>query len=269
MTNLRIGAVNYLNTKPLVHGLDELLPDCQICYDLPSRLADSLANQQLDIALVPSIELADHPEWQVVSNACIGCVGPVLSVKLLFHVPPSEVKTLALDEGSRTSVVLAQILLSELHGIRPELSRLPIGEGPESAQADAILVIGDRAIQCDDQQYSEVWDLGECWHRWSGLPMVFAMWVARPDVVVSEASKAFEAARDAGCRHLDEISLHQAKLMDLPIELVKDYLCNNLYFHLGNQQLQGLELFYQHATSLGLIDAPPRVTVDDCATENL
>lgn len=268
MSSLKIGAVNYLNTKPLVYGLDKLLPNDTVCYDLPSRLADSLAEEELDIALVPSIELADHPEWRVVSNACIGCLGSVLSVKLLFRVPPAKVRTLALDEGSRTSAVLAQILLSELHDIRPELTCLPIGDGPQAAHTDAVLVIGDRAIQSDDREFVEVWDLGDRWCRWSDLPMVFAMWVARPGIVVSEAGSALEAARDAGCLHLAEIALQQAKQMDLPVDLVNDYLCNNLYFHLGSKQLQGLELFYQHATNLGLIDAPPRVTVDDCATKN-
>jgi chorismate dehydratase len=268
MTSLRIGAVNYLNTKPLVYGLEELLPNGSVCYDLPSRLADALAREELDIALVPSIELADHPEWRVVSNACIGCQGPVLSVKLLFSTPPAEVRTLALDEGSRTSAVLAQILLNELHQVRPHLTCLPIGDGPQAADTDAVLVIGDRAIQSDESQYVEVWDLGERWCRWSELPMVFAMWVARPSVLVSEAGTALEAARNAGCRHLPEIAQQQAELMNLPVDLVNDYLCKNLYFHLGSEQLQGLELFYQHATNLGLIDTPPRVTVDDCTTKN-
>ena len=266
--SLRIGAVNYLNTKPLVYGLEQMVPHGEVSYDLPSRLADSLASEQLDIALVPSIELADHPEWRVVSNACIGCLGPVLSVKLLFRKAPSEVHTLALDEGSRTSAVLAQILLNELHGVRPELTSLPIGDGPETTLADAVLVIGDRAIQSDDSRYVEVWDLGDRWCRWSELPMVFAMWVARPGVLVDEASAAFEAARDAGNAHLGEISAQQAELMKLPVELIENYLCKNLYFHLGQQQLRGLELFYQHAYNLGLISSAPRVNVDDCATKN-
>ncbi len=265
---LRIGAVNYLNTKPLVYGLEELLPDGEVCYDLPSKLADSLAAEELDIALVPSIELADHPEWRVVSNACIGCLGPVLSVKLLFRAPPTEVRTLALDEGSRTSAVLAQILLSEIHNVRPELTCLPIGDGPQAADTDAVLVIGDRAIQGDDSQYIEVWDLGDRWCRWSELPMVFAMWVARPGVATHEPGIALEAARDTGCRHLSKIANQQARLMNLPVELVEDYFCKNLYFYLGSQQLRGLELFYQHATKLGLISTPPRVTVDDCTTKH-
>ena len=267
-TGLRIGAVNYLNTKPLVYGLDQLLPDDCVSYDLPSRLADQLANEQLDIALVPSIELADHPEWRIISDACIGCLGPVLSVKVLFRRSPAEVRTLALDEGSRTSAVLAQILLHQLHGVRPELTCLPIGDGPQSANTDAVLVIGDRAIKDNDSQYIETWDLGDHWCRWAELPMVFAMWVARPGIVTDEAARALETARDTGCENLHKIAKAQAKVMNLPLDLVENYLCNNLYFHMGQNQIRGLELFYYHAAQLGLIAASPRVTVDDCTTKN-
>src|SRR5262245_53674432 len=98
-TLLRIGAVNYLNAVPLVHGLAEAAPTARVSFDLPSRLADRLAAGELDIALVPSIEAARHPQWSIVSSACIACRGPVLSVKLYFRKSPREVRTLALDEG--------------------------------------------------------------------------------------------------------------------------------------------------------------------------
>ena len=107
---IRIGAVSYLNTKPLVYRLAESLPEAEVVYELPSRLSAALAAGELDIALVPSIELATHPEWRIVSDACIGCRGPVLSVKLAFRVPPAQVRTLALDEGSRTSTQAERLL---------------------------------------------------------------------------------------------------------------------------------------------------------------
>jgi len=263
---LRIGAVNYLNTKPLVYGLSDRLPTAEICFDLPSRLADQLSAGALDLALVPSIELAAHPEWTIVSDACIGCQGPVLSVKILFRVPPAEVRTLALDEGSRTSAALAQILLDQLHGARPELTNLPIGDSPLATATDAVLVIGDRAINNQQRQFVEVWDLGDRWCRWAELPFVFAMWVARPGLETTEVATALSAARDEGCRHLDKITHEQSGAMGLPAELVYEYLHRNLYFYLDTRQRQGLDLFYQRAAELGLISTTPRVLLDDCPT---
>lgn len=267
-TPLRIGAVSYLNTKPLVHRLTELLPEAEVVYAVPSRLSEALASGELDVALAPSIELANHPEWTIVSDACIGCRGPVLSVKLAFRVPPAEVRTLALDEGSRTSAVLAQLLLRELHGVQPRLSSLPIGCGPENSKADAVLVIGDRAIRTDEGACTEVWDLGDRWCRWAEQPLVFAMWLARPGVCTPAVAAALATARDEGCRHLHEIAREEAEAMRLPQELVEEYLCRNLYFHFGPQQLSGLELFYERAAAWGLIHAAPRVVFDDCTVEH-
>src|SRR4051812_48551875 len=175
---LRIGAVTYMNTVPLVRGLPELLRTARLSFDHPSRLADQLAAGELDVALAPSVELARHPEWSIVSTACIGCRGPVLSVKVLFRKPPAEVRSLALDEGSRTSAALAQILLADQFEVRPRLEILPLGASPLDAASDAVLVIGDRAIRSPSQGFCEVWDLGEQWVGSAKLPFVFAVWAA-------------------------------------------------------------------------------------------
>src|SRR4051812_11782406 len=108
---IRVGAVNYLNTKPLVYRLERVAPQCEGIFDLPSRLADGLAEGRFDVALIPSIEFFQDPGYRIVSDACIGCRGPVLSVKLFSRVPANRIRTLALDEGSRTSAALSQILL--------------------------------------------------------------------------------------------------------------------------------------------------------------
>lgn len=252
-TSLRIGAVSYLNTKPLVYRLAARLPGSEIVLDYPSRLSDALAAGELDIALVPSAELLNHPEWSVVSDACIACRGPVLSVKLLLRVPPAEVQTLALDEGSRTSCLLAQILLREQQIDTPQLLTLPLGAEPQDVRADAVLIIGDRAIRCDTSDFIEVWDLGDRWCRTAELPFVFAMWVARPGVDVSAASAAFEEARDEGCRNFPAIAHQQATQMNLPYELILEYLSQNLHFTMGSREKRGLDLFFQRATECGLV----------------
>jgi chorismate dehydratase len=254
---LRIGAVSYLNTKPLVYGLAERLPDAELVFDFPSRLADALAAGELDIALVPSAELFGHPEWSVVSDACIACRGPVLSVKLLFRLPPQQVRTLALDEGSRTSAILSRILLRELAGVRPRLTTLPLGHKPADVDADAVLVIGDRAIRSAEAEFVEVWDLGDRWCRWAELPFVFAMWVARPGVDTTVAEKALAETRDHGCQNLAQIAREQSLAMQLPYDLVFEYLSRNLHFELGVRERRGFSLFREKSCQLSAISYQP------------
>jgi chorismate dehydratase len=248
---MRIGAVNYLNSKPLVHDLPVLAPTAAISYDLPSRLADSLAAKRLDVALIPSVEFFRSPGHRIVSNACVACRGPVLSVKVQFRVPPPQVRRLALDEGSRTSAALSQILLAEMHGVRPSLESLPIGCGPETSTADAVLLIGDRAITNppDPSPLTPdpsllTWDLGEKWCEWTGLPFVFAMWTAREDSASAELTEILNAARDRGLTHISEIAAHESRLLDIPVGLAESYLRDNLHFELGPREQAGLRRFY-------------------------
>ena len=127
---IRVGAVTYLNAKPLVVALAEVAPRAEIVIDYPSRLADALAAGQLDVAMIPSIEYARHGGYTIVSDACIACDGPVRSVKLYGRVPVEDVHTLALDEGSRTSAALARILLNERFGVTPQdPTAAPRGDG--------------------------------------------------------------------------------------------------------------------------------------------
>ncbi|QDU97756.1 menaquinone biosynthetic enzyme MqnA/MqnD family protein [Lignipirellula cremea] len=249
---LRIGAVSYLNTKPLVYGLAERAPQADIVFDLPSRLADRLAAGDLDVALIPSIEAFQDPSYTIVSDACIGCRGPVLSVKLLCRRPARELRTLALDEGSRTSAALVRILLEEKFGVRPKRERLPIGSGLEDTQADGVLLIGDRAMPPAKEEFVETWDLGETWREWSGLPFVFAMWTARAGVDCGAIEAALGEARNAGVAHLEEIARREAGPAGLTEQRCLTYLRDNLYFYLGPREQQGLELYYQHAARLGL-----------------
>jgi chorismate dehydratase len=256
---MRIGAVSYLNTKPLVYNLAELAPQHELVFDLPSRLADQLAAGTLDVALIPSIEFFQNPDYRIVSDACIGCRGPVLSVKLLSRVPMRQIRTLALDEGSRTSVALARILLKERFGIEPEQLPLPIDARYEQSPADAVLVIGDRAIHPARGNWVAQWDLGDEWNRWSELPFVFAMWVARSVGQVSNLSNEYSdlaatlaAARDAGVANLAQIAREEAPNVGLTYDQTLTYLRDNLHFYLGPGERAGLKLFYEHASKLGL-----------------
>lgn len=260
---MRIGAVNYLNSKPLVYGLESLAPNARVTYDLPSRLADSLAAGRLDVALVPSVEFFRAPGHRIVSDACVACRGPVLSVKLHFRVPPGKVRRVALDEGSRTSAALTQILLAERWGVRPAWEPLPIGCGPATTDADAVLLIGDRAILSGEHGAAtgvpmrsqagpdsagreiEIWDLGEQWVEWTGLPFVFAMWIAREDTESGAIEDVLISARDAGVRDADKIAEREGPLVNVSSDVARRYFRENLHFKLGSHERAGLRRFYE------------------------
>jgi chorismate dehydratase len=279
---MRIGAVNYLNSKPLVCGLEALAPGVRVTYDLPSRLADSLAAGRLDVALVPSVEFFRGAGYRIVSDACVACRGPVLSVKLFFRVPPNRVCRVALDEGSRTSSALTQIVLAELCGVWPQWETLPIGEGLSASDADAVLLIGDRAIQKAEgggrkvegrlessppspapSPYCDVWDLGERWCRWTGLPFVFAMWIARADVDVSEVQSVLGAARDEGVRRAAELASREAAALGISSGLALEYLRDTLHFTLGVPECAGLRRFYELCVAHDLAPGGLERTIDE------
>ncbi len=252
---IRVGAVNYLNTKPLVYRLDRLAPEAELVFDVPSRLADDLAAGRLDVALIPSVEFFQNPDYRIVSDACIGCRGPVLSVKLFSRTPVEKIRTLALDEGSRTSAALVRILLNRRFGIEPALESLPLGAGLDDTATDGVLLIGDRAIHSPAGKFVEVWDLGHEWRSWADLPFVFAMWTARPGVELGGLEIALNESRDLGVAHIDRIAAIEAAPLGLTVPQCASYLRDSLYFYLGSQERRGLELFYRHAVDLKL--APP------------
>lgn len=250
---LRIGAVSYLNSKPLVEGLSDLAPTSELMLDYPSRLADDLAAGLLDVALIPSVECLMDPSYEIVSDACVATRGPVLSVKMYSRVHPQDIRSLALDEGSRTSAALSRILLAERYGVEPTLESLPMGQNPEDSSTDAVLVIGDRAMHPPAESFVETWDLGEEWTRWTDLPFVFAMWAARRGTDLGNLEQALEAARDLGVSNLDHIAERESAALGISAELAVDYLKNNLHFRLGEAEREGLERFRAAAARWGVV----------------
>lgn len=254
---IRIGAVSYLNSKPLIEGLSDLLPRAQLTLDLPSRLADGLARGDLDVALIPSIEAFADPSYEIVSDACVATRGPVLSVKLYCRVPPGDIRTLALDEGSRTSAALVRIMLHERYGVTPRLEPLLIGQGLKETDADAVLLIGDRAIAPPSEAFEVTWDLGDEWLQWTGLPFVFAMWVGRSGSVPPAVENAFAVARDRGVEAIPVIAAREASLLGIDEQVAVDYLAQNLHFRMGSAERNGLTLFHRLASRLGLAPQTP------------
>lgn len=249
MQRYRIGAVSYLNSKPLIDGLSERL-DCGLTLDLPSRLSEGLLSGTYDVALVPIVTLFDHPELVIVSDACIACRGPVWSVKLCSRVPADRIATLGLDEGSRTSAILAQILLRRRFGLSPVCQPLTIESDWTKPATDAVVVIGDRAIR-HTAQFPVVWDLGEEWNCEYGSPFVFAVWAARPTADLAGLAEILGSARDSGLKHLAEIAAAESPRHGLTESRCLEYLRDNLHFRLTDAELRGVNRFYRLAVDAG------------------
>lgn len=265
---IRIGAVNYLNSKPLIEDLQERLSGLstatELRLDYPSRLADDLESGELDIALIPLVECLRNPDYEVVTDACVATHGPVLSVKLYSRVAISEITSLALDEGSRTSATLARILLHERYGVQPQLEPLPLGGTIEQTSTDAILLIGDRAMHPPAQSFEETWDLGEEWSTWTGLPFVFALWATRQGDSLDGVAEALMDARDQGLARLEEIGRREAVGLGIPVEAAIEYLTENLYYRLGSAERHGIALFQRLAVEQGLVPEGVDLVLRDC-----
>lgn len=250
---LRVGAVSYLNAKPLYFRLEEFAPNVQLSMDLPSRLADRLARGELDVALVPSIEYFRSGGKVVLPGFAIAARGPVRSVKLFCRKPPAEVDRLALDEGSRTSHVLARAWLDAAHGARPSrIEPLPIGASPLECPADAVLVIGDRAMKVPDASFEIAIDLGEAWMQLTGLPFVFALWVARAGLDLGDLPEALERSRVEGLAHAADIAREFGPGLGLQQDACVEYLTRVLSYDLGEPEVAGLTRFARMAAGLGL-----------------
>lgn len=255
---VRIGAVEYLNSKPLVYELTRLAPHAEVSYDLPSRLANQLAAGELDVALVPVVEYFRGVDYRIVPDLAIASRGPVLSVTVFSKVPWQEIGTLALDEGSRTSVALTQILLRR-YGAAPKLLPFPIDQPAEDIRADALLMIGDRAMKAALPGYPFSFDLGEEWFEWTGLPFVFAVWAVRPGVDLGEVADALVAAKRLGKAHVAQLAWQESQRLGLDAAFCRRYLTNIIRFDLGPAELAGLERFQHLAAELELIPPPRRL----------
>ncbi len=246
-TPLVIGAIRYLNSRPLTVALPTIAASARILYDVPSRLADGVARGRIDVALLPSIECFRHADYTAVSDVCVASRGPVRSVKLFTRVPLERVNSVALDEGSRTSAALTQIILRERFDRRPRVEPLLLGARLDTLHADAVLLIGDRCLQTRPPGYEGQHDLGELWTAWTGLPMVFALWLARATAPLEGLAEILSAARDEGLARLPEIAAADGPRLGLTAEDCLGYLRDTLRYRLGPREHEALRLFHAYA----------------------
>jgi chorismate dehydratase len=252
---VRVGAVTYLNAKPLYYRLEQFAPGVELCMDVPSRLAERLAAGELDVALIPSVEYLRGAAqgYEIIEGFAIAARGPVRSVKLFTRVPWARIDRLALDAGSRTSQVLARIWLDERHGVRPRrVEELPLYVSALESTADAVLVIGDRSMRVPHQAFHDVVDLAEAWHLLTGLPFVFALWVARGGVDLEGLPSALERCRAMGLAEAASIARTHGHRLGLDFATCYDYLTQKLSYNLGEAEIAGLERFAVMAARLGL-----------------
>ncbi len=240
-----VSAVSYLNTWPLVwgflHGPQKGIFDFR--FDLPVHCAEALRDGKADIGLVPCAEL-DRLGLDFLPDLGIACDGPVRSILLISRKPVREIQTLAVDSSSRTSVALAQILLAERYDCRPALTPLAPYLDEMLVANDAALIIGDPALHLDPAALPyQTLDLGLEWIEWTGLPMVFAVWAGRTEVLTADAAEAFLASHRWACEHVDVMVTHAAAERGFPKGLARQYFTRHIVYRLSPAHLEGLALF--------------------------
>lgn len=269
MARVRIGAVEYLNARPLVFRL-ESDPRFDVRFDWPSTCATLLHEGAIDLGIIPSIEYLRAPAdatgdqaYRIVPDCSVASRGPVASVAIFTTRPIAEVRSIALDTSSRTSVALTRVLCARVFNIAPVLHPL----GPDLASMlvdhDAALLIGDRALLAKTgpmqvggrQVFVEKIDLGEAWLQATGLPFVFALWVGRGGALQAEHVARLQQARDEGRAHLDIVSAEFFHDQPALISLGTEYLRDNIKHHLGPDEQAGLALFYRYAAETGVVPA--------------
>lgn len=258
---VRIGAVSYLNTRPLVHGLQDgpAAGRIDLTFDDPAALARRLRHEELDIALLPTVELARIPELTIVPGLGITCRGATRSVLLVSRAAPSDIRSVSLDPESRTSNALVQVLFDRVWRSAPTFraGSAKLDEALEGA--DAAVRIGDKALFEPVPAGYEVHDLGTVWTDATGLPFVFAVWACRPGVLDREIYGALHAARRAGSRALPAIAAAYEWNGRRYPDIALAYLRDNIRFRLGSDELRAIRSFHTAARDLGLIDVAPEL----------
>ncbi|MDI6759274.1 MAG: menaquinone biosynthesis protein [Candidatus Brocadiaceae bacterium] len=262
--SLRVGAVPYLNTKPLTAGI-EGGRGVELRLAVPSQLPGLLERGELDVALIPSIEYLRGRPFFVVPDTSIASRGAVESVLLFLRVPRvRDIKRVALDESSLTSAALVRVILQERYGLglsSVEYVPWPRNQDLNDTQADAVLVIGDNAMKMASRGtlqrapttgvYSTL-DLGAEWKALTGLPFVYALWVTSKKGLVDSTRRLLNEAKRKGLAALPEIARREAKRLGLEPGFCLRYLSENICYELGEAEVAGLRQFYRYALSMGL-----------------
>lgn len=265
MRRLRISAISYLNTAPLMwdfeHG--EAGRQFEISYTLPSGCARALAEGTADIGIIPAAAYTQIPGLQILPDIAIASRRAVRSILLVSKVPLAQVRTIALDTSSMTSVALTKVLFEKWLGGGRTFTAMEPNLEQMLAQCDAGLLIGDPALQVDRSHYHTL-DLAEEWIRYTGKPFVFVFWAVRGEALPEadpalDLAAVFRDSRDHGLesQNLEEIAEVWAPRLQLSETGVREYLTESIHYQLDAACLEGLRLFYQYAAEIGALPAAP------------
>jgi chorismate dehydratase len=236
---IRIGAVSYLNTKPLLYGIERspLRRELELIIDYPASIAEMLLSNEIDMGLVPVAIIPRMQNYYINGDYCIGCNGAVASVCLFSETPIEKVEKVLLDYQSRTSIELVRILLREYWRVRPQLEDAREDFRDHIRGTTAGVVIGDRALE-QRQVSPYIYDLGEAWKAFTGLPFVFAAWVSNKPLDPDFIGK-FNEANKTGLAHIPEV----VKENPYPVFDLYAYFTRHLDYHLDKAKRKGLEMF--------------------------
>jgi chorismate dehydratase len=257
-----ISAISYLNTAPLLWDFEHGTAgnDFEITYTVPSQCAAELANETADIGIIPAAAYATIPNLVILSGVAIASQNAVGSILLISRKPLDQIRSVALDNSSLTSVALTRVLFQKFWGGGREFNSAAPELDSMLASHDAALLIGDPALKIDRSRY-HTWDLAEEWIRFTAKPFVFAFWAVRNEALKSstlDLAAIFQHSRDHGLekKSLEEIARTWAPRLGITKDAVHRYLTTNIHYSLDEPCLDGLQLFYQYAFEC---DALPRV----------
>jgi chorismate dehydratase len=250
---LSVGSVSFLNARPLIHGLDSS-DDLKLSLDVPAKLLEGLRTQRYDVALLPVIDYQRMANLRIVPSGGIGCDGPTLTVRMFSQQPIEQTRVLACDPDSHTSVALARIIFAERYGITPEFIDLRHAKG---GPGEARLLIGDKVVCEEPAGFEHQLDLGAAWKAMTGLPFVFAVWIARDGIDLRDLPQRLIEAKRSGLANVRDIVTRHALPRGWPAGMALQYLTIYLKFDIAEQQLEAIELFHKKAAEHGIIPNNP------------
>ncbi|MBV9339407.1 MAG: menaquinone biosynthesis protein [Acidobacteria bacterium] len=265
MARPRVSAISYLNTAPLMWGLEHgrAKDQFEITYTVPSRCAAEMADGLADIGIIPSAAYASIPGLSILPGIAIAAKRAVRSILLVSPKPMAQIHSVALDSSSITSAALARILFQKCWGGGRRFESRAPDLGAMLETHDAAMLIGDTALRVDRSRYYS-WDLAEEWIRFTGKPFVFAFWAVREPLLAGsnlDLGAIFQESRDHGLMpaHLSEISRSWAARLKISEEDIRQYLTTNIHYFLDGECLEGLRLFYRYGFEGKALSHAPEV----------